>query len=85
MDADDFDVYPIAHNGRVYNIITAMDMTFREVRAMIDWLDARGAFAAEADAAPEPGELYSCPVEGFVFEVDVQGFEVIVYRRESAK
>jgi hypothetical protein len=51
---------------------------------MIDWLDARGAFAGEDDAM-EPGTLFSCSVEGFVFEVDVQGFEVIVYRRESAK
>jgi len=84
MDADGFDVYPIAHNGRVYNIITAMDMTFREVRAMLDWLDARGAFAVEEDAM-EGGTLFSCPVEGFVFDVDVQGFEVIVYRREAAK
>lgn len=84
MDADDFDVYPIAHNGRVYNIITAMDMTFREVRGMIDDLQARGAFPGGSDAS-EPGELFSCVVEGFVFEVDVQGFEVIVYRRESAK
>jgi hypothetical protein len=84
MDADDFDVYPIAHNGRVYNIITAMDMTFREVRGMIDDLQARGAFAG-GNGMSEPGGLYCCPVEGFVFEVDVQGFEVIVYRRESAK
>jgi len=84
MDTDEFDVYPIAHNGRVYNVITAMDMTFREVRAMLDWLDARGAFAVEEDEM-ESGTLFTCPVEGFVFEVDVQGFEVIVYRREAAK
>ena len=84
MEADDFELYPIAHRGRVYNILTGMDMTFREVRAMIDWLDARGAFAGEDDALG-PGRLFSCPVEGYVFEVDVQGFEVIVYRREAAK
>jgi len=30
---DDFDVYPIFHNvAQSYNIITAMDLTFREVR-----------------------------------------------------
>ncbi|HEX7520267.1 MAG TPA: hypothetical protein VF325_08260 [Candidatus Deferrimicrobium sp.] len=78
---DDFDVYPISHNGRVYNIITAMDLTFREVRGMIDALVALGAFAAGADVQ-EPGGLFTCAVEGFVFEVDVQGFDVIVYRRE---
>ena len=80
MEADDFEVYPIAHNGRVYNIITEMDMTFREVRAMLDWLDAQGAF--QEDEALGPGKLYSVPAEGFLFEVDVQGFEVIVFRRE---
>ena len=42
MDMDDFDVYPISHNGRVYNVITAMDLTFREVRGMLDALVALG-------------------------------------------
>jgi hypothetical protein len=31
------------------------------------------------------GGLFTCAAEGFVFEVDVQGFDVMVYRRESAK
>ena len=83
MDADDFDVYPIAHNGRVYNIITGMDMTFREVRGMLDWLDGEGAFVE--DAALGPGKLFTVVVEGFRFEVDVQGFEVVVYRREATR
>jgi hypothetical protein len=83
MDADDFEMYPIAHNGRVYNIFTREDMTFREVRAMLDWLDAQGAFTE--DEALGPGKIYSCPVEDVVLEVDVQGFEVIVYRRGSAR
>jgi hypothetical protein len=81
METDDFDVYPIFHNGRVYNIITAMDLTFREVRGMIDALAAMGAFDAGPDAR-EQGDLFTCAVEGFVFEVDVQGFDVMVYRRE---
>jgi hypothetical protein len=84
MDTDAFDIYPIAHNGRVYNVITAMDMTFREVRAMLDWLEANGAFPAEGEER-EPESLYSCPAEGFVFDVDVQGYEVIVYRRTEAE
>lgn len=84
MDLDDFDVYPISHNGRVYNVVTAMDLTFREVRGIIDASVALGTFAAGADAH-EPGDLFTCAVEGFVFEVDVQGFDVMVYRREPAK
>ena len=84
MEMDDFDVYPIFHNGRVYNIITAMDLTFREVRGMIDALVAMGAFAAGPDAH-EHGDLFTCGVAGFIFEVDVQGFDVMVYRREPAE
>jgi hypothetical protein len=83
MEVDDFEVYPIAHNGRVYNILTTEDMTFREVRAMLDWLDAHGAFSE--DETLGPGKLYSCPAEGFLLEVDVNGFEVIVYSRGTAR
>jgi hypothetical protein len=83
MDMDDFDVYPIYHNGRVYNIITAMDLTFREVRGLIDALVVLGAFAAGVDAG-EPGDLVTCAIEGVVFDVDVQGFDVVVYRRGPA-
>ena len=81
MDIGDFDVYPISHKGRVYNVITAMDLTFREVRGMIDALVPLGVFAAGPDVQ-EHGDLFTCTVEGFVFEVDVQGFDVVVYRRE---
>ena len=84
VDMAGFDVYPISHNGRVYNVITAMDLTFREVRGMIGALVALGAFATGVDAH-EPGGLFTCAVEGIVFEVDVQGFDVMVYRREPAK
>ena len=82
MDMNDFDVYPISHNGRVYNVVTAMDLTFREVRGMIDALVALGAFAAGPDVHA-PGGLFICTVEGFAFEVDVQGLDVVVYRRET--
>ena len=84
MDMEGYDVYPICHDGRVYNIITSMDLTFREVRGLIDALAALGAFASGADAL-EPRDLCTCAVEGVVFEVDVQGFDVMVYRRELAK
>ena len=84
MDMDGFDVYPIYHNGRVYNIITSMDLTFREVRGMIDALAALGALSAGVDPQ-EPRDIFTCAVEGFLFEVDVQGFDVMVYRRESVR
>jgi hypothetical protein len=82
MEMDDFDLYPIYHNGRVYNIITAMDLTFREVRGMIDALAAMGAFGDVPDVQ-ERENLFTCSVGDILFEVDVQGFDVMVYRREQ--
>ncbi|MBI5904632.1 MAG: hypothetical protein HZB86_03645 [Deltaproteobacteria bacterium] len=82
MDTDGFDVYPILHRERIYNIVTEMDLTFVEVRAVIDRLIEFGAFRGEDG---EPGMPYSCPVEGAVFVVDVQGYDVVVLRREPAK
>ncbi len=82
MDPDEMDVYPIEHKGKVYNIITATDMSFREVRGMLDWLSGQGAFAATpGDEFMGPGKLFTLEVEGVKLEVDVQGYEVVVYRR----
>jgi hypothetical protein len=51
---------------------------------MIDALVAMGAFPAGPDAHGD-GELFTCTIEGFVFEVDVQGFDVVIYRREACR
>ena len=85
MNPEEMDVYPIEHRGKVYNIITAYDMTFREVRGMLDWLDGQKAFAvSEEDEFMGPGKLFTCVVEGVTLEVDVQGYEVVVYRRSPS-
>ncbi len=85
MADGEMEIYPIEHKGKVYNIITAQDMTFREVRALLDWLSDRNAFLpAPDDEFLGPGKMYTCEVEGFLFEVDVQGYEVVVYRRSPA-
>ena len=86
MTEEDIELYPILHKGRIYNIFTSIEMTFREVRAMIDWLHGQGAFPADETEARErePELLYSCPAEGYIFDVDVQGYEIIVYKRKPA-
>ncbi len=82
MEPEEMEVYPIEHKGKVYNIITGADMTFREVRGMLDWLAGQGAFAyTSADEFMGPGKLFSLTVEGVELEVDVQGYEVVVYKR----
>ena len=82
MDREDFDIYPILHEGKVYNLITPFDMKFTEVHAMLSWLEQEGAFAlTPEDEKMGPGKLFTLTVLGVTFEVDVQGFEVVVFRR----
>jgi hypothetical protein len=82
---EEMEVYPIEHKGKVYNIITAFDMTFREVRGMLDWLAERNAFLRTPDDEfLGSGKMFTCHVEGVQLEVDVQGYEVVVYRRSPA-
>ncbi len=82
MDREELELYPILHKGRLFNLFTPFDMTFVEVRAMLDWLEEHGAFRADPeDEFMGPGKLFTCTIPGATFEVDVQGFEVVVYRR----
>ncbi len=82
MEPEEMEVYPIEHKGKVYSIITASDMSFREVRGMLDWLAANGAFTVTPDDDfMGPGKLFTVAVEGVTLEVDVQGYEVVVYKR----
>lgn len=84
MHSEELEIYPIEHRGKVYNIITATDMTFREVRGMLDWLDGQDAFRPSPDEEfPGSGRLFTCEIEGVVLELDVQGFEVLVLRRSG--
>lgn len=81
---EELDQYPILHKGKVYNLLTSIDMTFAEVRSMLDLLEERGAFSLlPEDEFLGPGKLFTCNVQGVTFEVDVQGFEVIVISRSS--
>lgn len=83
MGSEEFEVYPIHRNGRVYNLVTPFDMTFVEVRALLDALEGQGAFAfTPEDESMAPGKLFACTVQDVTFEVDVQGYDVIVYARK---
>jgi len=84
MDPEELEIYPISHRGKVYNIITSFDMTFREVRGMLDWLEERDAFRMGLEAEfMGSGKLFTCLVEGVTLEVDVQGLDVLLLRRSA--
>jgi hypothetical protein len=74
------DFYPFHHKNLFFNIITDMDLTFKEVRGILDYLLAKEAFKKEAEDWGE-GKLYDFSLDGVQFEVDVNCYEVIVYRR----
>ena len=77
MADEEMDIYPIEHKGKVYSIITSFDMTFREVRGMLDWLSEQKAFSlTPEDEFMGPGKIFHCDVEGVTFEGDVHGEEV---------
>ncbi len=81
---NDYDVYPIVHRGKIYNLITAFDMTFREVRRLIDILTEKKAFEeTEEDKFMGPGKLFTVELEGYRYELDVFGYEIVIYTREK--
>ncbi len=74
------DVYPFHHKNLFFNIITDMDLTFKEVRGILDYLLDKEAFKEEAEDWGD-GKLYELSFDGVQFEVDVNCYEVVVYRR----
>lgn len=74
------EVYPIHHRNRVFRIITEYDLTFVEVRGILDYLLEAGEFPQNGE---EPGEarLYDFKLGSVEYSVDVQSYEIVVYRR----
>ena len=73
------DVYPIHHKNLIFNLITDYDLTFMEVRAILDDLLDKGAFKEQEEA--EAGKFFDLEIENVQYVVDVNGYEVVVYRR----
>jgi len=84
LNPEEYDIYPILHNCKVYNLITPFDLTFVEVRGLLDWLGEQGAFlVTPEDEFMGPGKLFKCRLQGVTYEVDVQGYEVVVFGRND--
>jgi hypothetical protein len=75
------DVYPIHHKNLIFNLITDYDLTFKEVRAILDDLLDKGAFRAQEPEDAEVGRFFDLEIENIQYVVDVNGYEVVVYRR----
>jgi len=78
-----YDIYPILHEGKIYNLITAIDLTFQEAHSLIGGLEEENAFTPGPDAlALGPEQFFSLTVNKIYYEVDVMGHEIIIYKRQ---
>jgi hypothetical protein len=74
------ETYPIHHKNLIFNVITDYDLTFIEVRGILDYLLNAGAFTGQETTAGV-GKFYDFRLENIQYVVDVNGYEVVVYRR----
>jgi len=74
------DIYPFHHRDLFFNIITDYDLTFKEVRGILDYLLQVGAFREDGQNW-EGGKFYDIRLGQAQYEVDVLGFEVVIYQK----
>ena len=72
--------YPFHHRNLFFNIITEFDLTFNEVREILDYLLEAKAFSEEKDDS-EGGRLCDIRLGRIQYTVDVSGYEVVIYQR----
>jgi hypothetical protein len=78
------DVYPIHHKNLIFNVITDIDLSFKEIRAILDYLLDNDAFKEPGREKAQVGKFYDFKIEKVQYVVDVNGYEVIVYRRTES-
>jgi hypothetical protein len=74
------EVYPFHHQNLFFNIITDYDLTFKEIRNILDQLLKNEAFSEKGENWGS-GKLYSFQLDNVEYEVDVHCHEVVVLRR----
>jgi hypothetical protein len=77
------EVYPFHHRNLFFYIITHLDLTFKEIRGILDYLLEADAFQEKKDQ--EPGALYEFSLEDVEYVVDVHQYEVVIYQRTEKK
>lgn len=74
--------YPFHHHNLFFNIVTDYDLTFKEIRRILDYLVRAEAFKEEGENWGE-GKFYDIQLGKILYEVDVNCYEVIIYRRRE--
>ncbi len=74
------EVYPFHHRNSFFHIITDDDLTFDEVRRILDYLLEVEAFK-ETEESWGQGKFFDIQLGKVVYAVDVNRYEVAIYRR----
>ena len=76
------ETYPFHHRNLFFQICTDYDLTFQEIRGILDFLLEAQAFEEDRRNSDE-GQLYELQVENVRYVVDVIGPNVVVYQRKE--
>ncbi len=75
------DVYPFHHRNLLFNVVTDLDLTFKEIREILDYLLEAKAFPTEKEDSSEGGRIYDIRLGRFDYVVDVMSYEIVIYQR----
>jgi len=76
------EAYPFHHRDLLFNIFTDLDLTFKEIRGVLDYLWEAKAFPPEKEEdASMGGMIYDIQLGQARYTVDVLGYEVVIYQR----
>jgi hypothetical protein len=76
------EVYPFHHRNLLFNIFTDIDLSFKEIREILDYLLEAKAFPKEEES-PEGGTMYDIRLGPVQYTVDVLGYELVIYQRNE--
>jgi hypothetical protein len=77
------DTYPIVHRNLIFNIIAEYDISFSEIRKLLDHLIDENAFAVEGQYSADGPQMYELYLDDYHYVVDVLNYEVAIYKREK--
>jgi hypothetical protein len=67
----------------LFNLVTHLDLTFKEIREILDYLLEAKAFPEGKNDPLECGHLYDIRLGRVHYVVDVLGYEIVVYQRSE--
>lgn len=82
-DFENYDIYPIFHNNKFYNIITDLDLDLKEVRELLNYIEEHGIMDLQIKEHPDMAELCEIELTYARFVIDVMNYEILIYKREE--